>query len=59
MDKSEFEECPPSVSMIESLRNIGYDFNYAIADLLDNSISFSKDSGNVFVNVSVCSGAKG
>ena len=29
----------PKIAMLESLRSIGYDFNSALADILDNSIS--------------------
>ena len=39
MNLEDFDEIPPSISMVESIRSFGYNFNTAIADLLDNSIS--------------------
>lgn len=32
-------EIPPTISMIESIRSVGYNFNTAVADLIDNSIT--------------------
>lgn len=40
---------PPASSLIESIRSIGYSFESAIADIIDNSISAK--SKNVAVNV--------
>ena len=34
-----FDEIPPSTTLVESIRNFGYDLNTAISDLIDNSIS--------------------
>ena len=34
-----FDEIPPSTTLVESIRNFGYDLNTAISDLVDNSIS--------------------
>ena len=39
MDLSHFEETPPSISMVESVRNFGYNLNTAVSDLIDNSIT--------------------
>lgn len=41
---------PPASSLIESIRSIGYSFDSAIADIIDNSIS--ANSKNVAVHVS-------
>lgn len=41
---------PPASSLIESIRSIGYSFDSAIADIVDNSISAS--SKNVAIKVS-------
>ena len=41
---------PPASSLIESIRSIGYTFPFAIADLVDNSVS--KSSKNININVS-------
>ena len=35
----DLEELPPGSSLIESVRNFGYNFNTAICDLVDNSIT--------------------
>ena len=56
----EFEESAPSTSLIESVRNFGYDLNTSISDLIDNSITASAseisirlewNSGNPFVAI--------
>ena len=36
---SQIDLSPPASSLIESIRSIGYSFPFAIADLIDNSIS--------------------
>ncbi len=36
---SEIDLSPPASSLIESIRSIGYTFPFAVADLIDNSIS--------------------
>ncbi len=36
---SEIDLSPPASSLIESIRSIGYSFPFAVADLIDNSIS--------------------
>jgi len=36
---SEIDLSPPASSLIESIRSIGYSFPFAIADLIDNSVS--------------------
>ena len=36
---SEIDLSPPASSLIESIRSIGYSFSFAVADLIDNSIS--------------------
>ena len=41
---------PKAVNLIESLRDIGYDFKSSIADLIDNSIS--ADASRVYVDIS-------
>lgn len=38
-DTIEYEEVAPSTNLVESVRNFGYDFNTAISDLIDNSIT--------------------
>jgi hypothetical protein len=40
---------PPASSLIESIRNIGYTFAFAIADLVDNSIS--ANAKNISINI--------
>jgi hypothetical protein len=37
--KMESELIPPSINLLESMRSVGYSFEAAIADLIDNSIS--------------------
>ena len=37
IDLSDFDEVPPSISMIESIRSFGYSFNTAVADLIAQS----------------------
>ncbi len=37
---------PPASALIQSLRSIGYPFNSAIADIVDNSIS--AESGTTY-----------
>ena len=39
MKSEKYEEVAPSTSLVESVRNFGYDLNTAISDLIDNSIS--------------------
>ena len=39
IDLNQYEEVAPSTSLVESVRNFGYDFNTAISDLIDNSIT--------------------
>lgn len=39
INEDDFEEINPAVSLIESVRSIGYDLNTAIADLIDNSVT--------------------
>lgn len=59
-NSKDFEEAAPSTSLIESVRNFGYDLNTAISDLIDNSITAGADdisvrlewsSGDPFVSV--------
>jgi DNA mismatch repair ATPase MutL len=38
---------PPASSLIESIRSIGYSFDAAIADIIDNSISANATEINV------------
>ena len=40
---------PKAVNLIESLRDIGYDFKSSVADLIDNSIS--ADASRVYVDI--------
>ena len=40
---------PKAINLIESLRNVGYDFKSAIADLIDNSIS--ANAAKVYVDI--------
>ena len=40
---------PGAISLIESLREVGYDFKSSIADLIDNSIS--ADASKVYVDI--------
>ena len=40
---------PPASSLIESIRSIGYSFETAIADIVDNSIS--AEAQNIEVNI--------
>ena len=47
IDLNDFDEVPPSISMIESIRSFGYNFNTAIADIIDNSISANASKINV------------
>ena len=47
IDLSDFDEVPPSISMIESIRSFGYSFNTAVADLIDNSISAFSSKVNI------------
>lgn len=45
---STFHELPPSpLSLLESLRNLGYSMETAIADIIDNSISADADAINI------------
>lgn len=45
---SKFCELPPSpLSLIESLRNLGYSIQTAVADIIDNSISADADEINI------------
>ena len=39
MNKSDYDEVPPSTYLADSVRNFGYNFNSAICDIVDNSIS--------------------
>ena len=39
----------PKIAMIESLRSIGYDFNSALADILDNSISANAKNIDIYL----------
>ena len=41
---------PKAIKLIESLRNIGYDFKTAIADLIDNSISANSSKICIDIN---------
>lgn len=43
MDKQDFELPPDPQRVIEGLRDTGYDFNTAIADIVDNSIAASAE----------------
>lgn len=43
----DFDEIPPSISMIESIRSFGYNFNTAIADIIDNSITANSSKLNI------------
>ena len=47
IDLNDFDEVPPSISMIESIRSFGYNLNTAIADIIDNSISANASKINV------------
>ena len=48
---SEFRELPPSpLSLIESLRNLGYSMQTAVADIIDNSVS--ADADEIHINFS-------
>ena len=46
---SEIDLSPPASSLIESIRSIGYSFPFAVADLIDNSIS--KDAKKIYISV--------
>ena len=46
---SEIDLSPPASSLIESIRSIGYSFPFAVADLIDNSIS--KDAKRIDISV--------
>ena len=46
---SEIDLSPPASSLIESIRSIGYSFPFAVADLIDNSIS--KDAKKIDISV--------
>jgi len=43
---------PKASSLIESLRDIGYSFNSAIADIIDNSITAKAKNINIYFNIS-------
>lgn len=45
----EYKTKQPKVALIESIRSIGYNFNSALADIVDNSIS--ADAKNVQINL--------
>lgn len=42
---------PPASTLIESIRSIGYSFESAIADILDNSISYKAKNISIEVNL--------
>ena len=46
-DRNKFDEVPPSISMIESIRSFGYNFNTAISDIIDNSITANSLNINI------------
>lgn len=43
----DFDEIPPSISMIESIRSFGYNFNTAVSDIIDNSITANSTKINI------------
>ena len=43
----DFDEIPPSISMIESIRSFGYNFNTAVSDIIDNSITANSSKINI------------
>lgn len=45
---------PPASSLVESIRNIGYSFDSAVADIIDNSISYK--SKNIDIDIHLTSG---
>lgn len=45
---------PPASSLVESIRNIGYSFDSAVADIVDNSISYK--SKNIDIDIHLTSG---
>lgn len=50
----ESESVPPSVNLLESMRSVGYSFEAALADLIDNSISAG--ARNVMIDADVVEG---
>lgn len=40
----DYEEAAPSTSLVESVRNFGYDLNTAVSDIIDNSITANADN---------------
>ena len=46
---SRYEVTPSAARLTSSLRDIGYDFQTAVADLIDNSLS--ADAGNIVVEI--------
>ena len=49
IDLNQYEEVAPSTSLVESVRNFGYDFNTAISDLIDNSITAGSSSISIML----------
>lgn len=47
------KEKQPKVAMLESIRSIGYNFNSALADILDNSISAKAENIDIYLVESI------
>ena len=50
---NEFELPPPPSGLMEALRDTGYVFNTALADIVDNSIDADADKIDIFIDLDV------
>jgi hypothetical protein len=48
-DKEDFVELPPDLGLFDSIRDVGYGVEHAIADLIDNSLA--AEASEVLVNI--------